>query len=168
MNLHENKERTRTAAPDGSCRADARVLSQRVDAHTLVAAGEAAEDGVGVGTSHLTDWASTYQHDPDGLFGGDVELVEAIFRELRGSAPAVTLQLVAHDGVKGASRDLLVEDVSELVASRVGELGPEAAGDQSREARVVEAFRVDREDDVFVMRLQDVATNGVDEHRKLL
>ncbi len=143
-------------------------VSEAVDLELLLGTVHRLGDRLHVGAHHLADGSRSHEDHRDGLVLGDVEHVQALLGVLGSLGPPPPLERVTDEGVEGLAVRLEADDLAELVAARVGELGAELAGDLPCEARVVVALHVHGERDVLVRRVEHVTASRLDDHVQFL
>src|SRR3989344_1190328 len=141
---------------------------QGVDRDLLLRAGHPTENREGVSATHLADHARAHEDDGNGLVIGNIERVETPRDGLGRLLPAVAAKRMTDDGVEGLALAVLADDIAELLRAGVGQFGPVAGRNCSRESGVVEALGVHREGDVLVGCLEHVTASGVHNHRFFL
>ena len=141
---------------------------QGVDRDLLLRAGHPTENREGVSATHLADHARAHEDDGNGLVIGNIERVETPRDGLGRLLPAVAAKRMTDDGVEGLALPVLADDIAELLRAGVGQFGPVAGRNCSRESGVVEALGVHREGDVLVGCLEHVTASGVHNHRFFL
>ena len=138
---------------------------QGVDRDLLLRAGHPTENREGVSATHLTDHARAHEDDGDGLVIGNIERVEALRDGLGRLLPTIAAERMTDDGVEGLALAVLTDHVAELLRAGVGQFGPVAGRNGSRESGVVVALGVHREGYVLVRCLEYVTASGVHDHR---